>query len=172
MGSPVSAVVANLYMEYFEDLALSQAPDDCVPRIWKRYVDDTFCILKKDAVQEHLSHLNSLRPIIRFSIEVERDGSLPFLDTLLQRKEDGSLGVTVYRKHTHTDHYLPPSPCQERSGQMPIQQAKNNTNSQDNLTQEDHPITTVLKQDGYPDAFIHSSTRPQPTQDADDQEVE
>ena len=106
MGSPVSAVVANLYMEYFEDLALSQAPDDCVPRIWKRYVDDTFCILKKDAVQEHLSHLNSLRPTIRFSIEVERDGSLPFLDTLLQRKEDGSLGVTVYRKHTHTDHYL------------------------------------------------------------------
>ena len=70
MSSPVFAAVPNLYMEYFEDLALSQAPDDCVPRIWKRYVDYTFCILKKGAVQEHLSHLNSLRPTIQFSIEV------------------------------------------------------------------------------------------------------
>ena len=31
MGSSVSA--ANLYMEYFKDLALSQTPADCVPRI-------------------------------------------------------------------------------------------------------------------------------------------
>ena len=60
MGPPVSAAVANLYMEYFEDLALSQAPADCVPCIWKRYVDNTFCILKKGAVEELLSHLNSL----------------------------------------------------------------------------------------------------------------
>ena len=97
MGSPVSAAVANLYMEYFEDLALSQAPDACVPCIWKRYVEDTFCILKKGAVEELT---------IQFTVEVERDSSLPFLDTLLQRKEDGSLGVTVYSKPTHTDRYL------------------------------------------------------------------
>ena len=39
MGSPVSAVVANLYMEFFEGLALNAAL--ARPRIWKRYVDDT-----------------------------------------------------------------------------------------------------------------------------------
>ena len=60
MGSPVSAAVANLYMEFFEDLALSQAPAHCRPRIWKRYVDDTFCILKKGTVEGLLSHLNAL----------------------------------------------------------------------------------------------------------------
>ena len=52
MGSPVSADVDNLYMEYFEDLALGQALADCVLYIWKRYVDDTFCILKKGAVED------------------------------------------------------------------------------------------------------------------------
>ena len=60
MGSPVSAAVANLYMEFFEDLTLSQAPAHCRPHIWKRYVNETFCILKKGTVEGLLSHLNSL----------------------------------------------------------------------------------------------------------------
>ena len=43
MGSPVSPVVANLYMEYFEHKALTPVVNP--PRLWKRYVDDIFIIL-------------------------------------------------------------------------------------------------------------------------------
>ena len=104
MGSPVSAVVANLYMEFFEELALGTAPSR--PRLWKRYVDDTCCIMKRDAVEALLHHLNEVRPTIKFTMEREKDGSLPFLDTNLTRREDGTLNVTVFRKQTHTDRYL------------------------------------------------------------------
>ena len=102
MGSSVSAAVANLYMEYFKGLARARPRLTVYPA--KKY--DTYCILKKSAVEELLSHFNSLQPSIQFTVEVKRDGSLPFLDTLLQRKEDGNLGVTVYRKPIHTDRYL------------------------------------------------------------------
>ena len=64
-------------------------------------MDDTCCIVKKGTVEGLLDHLNSVRQSIRFTVEVEKDGGLSFLDTLLQRREDGGLDVTVYRKPTH-----------------------------------------------------------------------
>jgi len=57
VGSPISAVIANLYMEEFEELAIATVTYK--PRIWKRYVDDTFTILAKDYVDGFLQHLNS-----------------------------------------------------------------------------------------------------------------
>ena len=44
MGSPVSPVVANIYMEMFDEMALKSAQYS--PRVWKRYVDDIFCIME------------------------------------------------------------------------------------------------------------------------------
>ena len=48
MGFPVSPVVANIYMEMFEQLALNTALH--APSIWKRSVDDTFCIKEAEHV--------------------------------------------------------------------------------------------------------------------------
>jgi len=46
MGSPVSTVIANLYMEEFEERAIATVTYK--PKTWKQYVDDTFTILEKD----------------------------------------------------------------------------------------------------------------------------
>ena len=77
MGFPVSAMVDNLYMELFEELALEMALTR--PRMWKRYVDDTFSILRKGSTEELLHHLNGVRPTIKFTVEQEEDGKIPFL---------------------------------------------------------------------------------------------
>ena len=56
MGSPCSPVVANIYMEYFENLALG--PELPVPvKDWKRYVDDVFSIIPKGNRNKMLQYL-------------------------------------------------------------------------------------------------------------------
>ena len=54
----------------------------------------------------YYDHLNSNEPCRQFMMEKESDGQLPFLDILLNREEDGSIGTSVHRKATHTDQYL------------------------------------------------------------------
>ena len=103
MGSPVSPVVANLCMEVIEDSALSIST--VPPKIWKRYVDDSFVIIKKDSVSAFHDILNSIDPKISFTIETENNGQIAFLDTLVTRK-NGVITIDVYRKPTHTDRYL------------------------------------------------------------------
>ena len=53
MGSPVSAVIANLYMEVFEEQALQSCDPQLRPRVWKRYVDDTFVISTRASVEAY-----------------------------------------------------------------------------------------------------------------------
>ena len=104
MGSPVSFTVANLVVEEIEQKALSTF--ESPPRFWKRYVDDTLTVLHKDTINIFHEHLNSINPHIQFTVEVESDRTLPFLDVLIRRDVDGCISTSVYRKPTHTDKYL------------------------------------------------------------------
>ena len=104
MGSPVSPIVANLYMRYFEQKAFVL---HITPRLWQRYVDDTFVIQKEVNKQDFLQHINSVDPAIQFTVENNKEvGALPFLDTIAKPEADGNLSITVYMKPTHTDQYL------------------------------------------------------------------
>ena len=103
MGSPVSPVVANLCMEEIEKTAINAIPVS--PKFWKRYVDDSSCVIKSHAVASFHDSLNSINRHISFTIEHESNGQLLFPDILISR-DNGKLMVNIYRKPTHTDRYL------------------------------------------------------------------
>ena len=105
MGSPLSPVVANLFMEAFEERALESAV--LRPRLWLRYVDDTFVLWPHSAeeLDTFQDHLNSQHPAIQFTMEKESNGKIVFLDVLVERK-GSKLSTGVYRKKTHTDRYI------------------------------------------------------------------
>ena len=104
MGCPVSVVIANLYMEIFEEQAIDSAPYKS--RIWKRYVDDFFTILDWDRVDVFLPHLNSQQPSIRFTREIENDSKIAFLEMSVYKETDCRFTASVYKRPTYTDRYL------------------------------------------------------------------
>ncbi|KAK5644761.1 hypothetical protein RI129_006061 [Pyrocoelia pectoralis] len=87
MGNPLSPVIANFYMEKFESIALESAV--LKPKIWYRYVDDTFVIWNHglDSLHFFLKHLNNIHPNIQFTMECEINGRLPFLDILISKTD-------------------------------------------------------------------------------------
>ena len=51
-------------------------------------------------------HINQVDANIKFTQEEATDNQLPFLDCLIKVEDSGTLSSRVYRKPTHTDHYL------------------------------------------------------------------
>ena len=90
MGSSLSPVLANLYMEYFESCILPQIIPQGMK--WYRYVDDIFTIWNDSwgPFETFFQRLNSLVPNIKFKVEWEVEGKLPFLDVLVLR-DNGKL---------------------------------------------------------------------------------
>ena len=100
MGLPLGPSFANIFMCHHEKLWLSSCPSEFAPIFYRRYVDDCFVIFRdRTHVDLFLDFLNSKHRNIKFTVEQESQGKLPFLDVLV-RKEGGRLQTSVFRKPT------------------------------------------------------------------------
>ena len=104
MGSCISPVVPNIFMEHIERQAQTTFREP--PRIWLRYVDNVFCVIKSSEIDDFHHHVNSISPNIKFTLELEDNSSLAFLDVRVNRTATCKLWTTIYHKPTHTDRYL------------------------------------------------------------------
>ena len=154
MGPPISSIVANLYMENFEVRVINTSPHP--PLMWKRFVDDTFVVIKAAHKQEFLEHINSIDPHIQFTSEDSKpDGSMPFLDMMITPREDDRLSTTVYRKPTHTNLYLQWDSHHPISSKYSVvgtlhHRAKTICSSPHMLQQEEDHLSKVLIRCRYP----------------------
>ncbi len=69
MGPPISPVLANIFMEWFEDAMPNYVP--VIRTVWWRYVDDTFVLLDKWPVPQFHAHINNQEESIIFTKEKE-----------------------------------------------------------------------------------------------------
>ena len=51
-------------------------------------------------------YMNQQHNNIKFTKEIESDSTLPFLDVLITKNDDGHLSTSMYRKPTFTGLYL------------------------------------------------------------------
>ena len=73
------------------------------PKLWKRYVDNVLELVKEGSVQQLKDHLNQTEPTgnIQLTHESENDGQIPFLDTLITCKPDGTVKLLIIIQKTH-----------------------------------------------------------------------
>uniref|UniRef100_A0A8D8XCL7 Reverse transcriptase domain-containing protein n=1 Tax=Cacopsylla melanoneura TaxID=428564 RepID=A0A8D8XCL7_9HEMI len=110
MGSPLSPLLAEAYMDDFEQQLFCENPPILQNiLIYKRYVDDIFILWTGDTseVQDLLHHVNQLRENIKFEIEIGGE-TLNFLDlTIKLNLSTRKLEFSVYRKPSTTDTCIP-----------------------------------------------------------------
>lgn len=96
MGSPLSSVVADFLMEDFEKLVIASAP--LKPSLYKCNIDDTRTVWPHSLEQlcAFMLHLNFFFDTIQFTMELEAEGQLSFLDFRFIRHADGSIGRAVF----------------------------------------------------------------------------
>ncbi|XP_065577588.1 uncharacterized protein LOC136038442 [Artemia franciscana] len=72
-----------------------------------RHVDDCLIIWNgtQDKLRSFLNIFNQQDSDIKFTIEIENDRNLSFLDVLI-KKQETRLDLSVYRKPTYSDRYL------------------------------------------------------------------
>ncbi|XP_055680320.1 uncharacterized protein LOC129788370 [Lutzomyia longipalpis] len=156
MGNCLSPVVADITMDHIIRVALDTVPSP-PPKLVLKYVDDLFLVVHKDVVNQLLLHFNSINEKIKFTHELEKEGELPYLDTMVKRNEDGTLSTRWYQKPIASGRILNfaslhPMKQKINTAEGLIHRVKSLTT--DPLTNTDATITHLLKKNNYPQDLI------------------
>jgi hypothetical protein len=164
MGSPISGIIAEIFLQLYEEKHLNQLLDGRGITFYTRYVDDIFIIYdtNKTTPDQILTYMNNLYPILAFTPTHEENNTINFLDLLITRQPP-SISIDIYRKPTTTDttiNYTSNHPVEHKlaayryminpMNSIPLSQAKTNTEWQTTLAIANNnsfptPIITKLR---------------------------
>lgn len=154
----LSPVVANLVMERLEQESICKLEEKQTPmKIYRRYVDDCFCVAKRNYIDTIVATFNEFHEKLKFTVENEEDNKLKFLDMTLQRR-DGVI-VKIWTPKQTNGRYL------DYNSESPFQHKRNTAIALidraiklTNASERHKTIMTVkqiLVKNHYPNWFIN-----------------
>ncbi|XP_062542205.1 uncharacterized protein LOC134210194 [Armigeres subalbatus] len=157
MGNPLSPVIADLVMETLMD-GVTRNITFPIPVV-KKYVDDLILAIPNEEIETVKNAFNHYHEKIQFTVEVERDGRIPYLDLLLVRKPDQSIKTEWYSKSIASGRFLNYHSAHNMS--LKVNVAKNlikrvstfSTNVDEDTIKR--IIYTQLRQNDYPKSLIN-----------------
>ena len=96
MGSRISGLLANIYVDHIEHSLISSLPI----AMYKRYVDDIFIITDNEETADSIfNKFNECNEYVKFEIEKPSNNSLSLLDFCVTIAE-GRARISFYQKNT------------------------------------------------------------------------
>jgi len=103
MGSPLSPIIADIVMQDLERSAIEKLPFE-LPFFY-RYVDDIIFAAPSDMLDVALDSFNQVHERLQFTMEIEREGKINFLEVLFTRDKN-ILNFDLYHKPTFSGKFL------------------------------------------------------------------
>ena len=160
MGSPLGPTLANVFMCHFENIWLENCPAHFKPIIYRRFVDDTFLLFRtKDNVEKFKNLANNKQhKNIKFTSEIEEDGSLTFLDITITC-ENNRLVTSVYRKPAFSDVFknfgrFIPEMHQLGLTETLLHRSFRLCSSYENFHREIETLKSIFEHSNYPQNFV------------------
>jgi hypothetical protein len=164
MGSPLGPTLANIFMSDLEDTVFNKYEGN-LPTFYKRYVDDVFLVFSDRCDCElFLEYMNTQNSNIKFTLEIENNNCLPFLDVLVSRSDSGLISTSIYRKETYSgllmqyDSFVPSSYKKSLVNGM-IHRAWRICSSSELFHEELVNIKCLLRSNGFPFKLVNRQIR-------------
>ena len=157
MESQLRPALANIFEGFHESRLFHNIVKSGV---YFRYVDDTFVILgsELDCGRVH-EKLNLLHPALKFTVEMEQNNSLNFLDVSVEKEGTGFF-TNVYRKPTSTGQYIRWNSFSSKARKISLiktlVQREHMICSKTKLVSELDRIKQLLIENGYPEDVLLS----------------
>ena len=133
-----------------------------IPSFYRRYVDDTLVKMPNaESATDFLQVLNSVHPSLSFTMELEHEGSIPFLGTVITRCGN-TLKTEVYRKPTDTGlllHFQSHVDNRYKKGLVNtmVDRAYRLSSTEEAFTKECDKLRTTFSKLHYPNTLVNST---------------
>ena len=104
MGSPISSTIAEIYIQFLEELYVKQWLENKQILYYKRFVTDNFIIYNQNKTNEQdiLNHANSIHKHLQFKLLTEENKLINYLDFSIYRNNN-NIHLWIHRKSTSTN---------------------------------------------------------------------
>ncbi|XP_036348048.1 uncharacterized protein LOC118757445 [Rhagoletis pomonella] len=160
MGNPISPTIADIIMDNLLDNTITELKEksNIDIKFVTKYVDDIFAIIKRNDANIILDTLNKYHNKLKFTMEIEKDSKIPFLDVCIYREKQNLL-LDWYSKPTSSGRLINYFSSQPRK--YKINTAKNLIHKVLTISHTQfhdaniEKITNILKNNNYPVKLIH-----------------
>ena len=104
MGSPISSLIAEIFLQQYEDTNIKQLLDTKILAFYMRYVDDIFIIFDTTNINLRTinTYISNIHNNIKLNPTYEKHSSIDFIDLTIWRKHK-EFKVDIYIKPGTTD---------------------------------------------------------------------